>query len=171
MTRNFVSILAGVAAIAMVAAPPLAATAEPAPVVAQRQQNQQQNPLVPLLGLTEAQQTQWAALQQEAAEQLGNVITAAQQARFLTARRNGKERQEAVDVMALSDTQKTRIRQITRLSQQKFFALLTEEQQVKLFAAMPEQQRVRFFNLLTAAQQEQLKQLVEQRIDNSAAGQ
>ena len=132
MTRNFVSILAGVAAIAMVAAPPLAATAEPAPVIAQRQQNQQQNPLVPLLGLTEEQQTQWAALQRETAEQLGKVITPAQQQRFVTARRNKKNRQQAIAAMQLTAEQQQKIRGIMQSAQTRFLGLLTPEQQEKL---------------------------------------
>ena len=131
MKLKVLPLLAGIAAIAIVAAP-IAALAETPTIVAQQNTPQRKNPLTELLGLSAEQEQQLAAIQQETAKKLGGVVTPAQQQRYVTARKQGKDRQEAVAAMDLTADQQSQITAILQAAQTRSLSVFTPDQLKKL---------------------------------------
>ena len=131
MNRKLLSLLVGMAAIAIVGAPKIAMAESPV-IVAQQSNPDTTNSLAALLNLSDEQKARLQSIQQETAKKLGSVVTPAQQQRYLTARKNGKSRQEAVAAMQLSADQQSQIGRILQSAQQQSFSVFTPEQIEKL---------------------------------------
>ncbi len=125
MKRKFLPLLAGIASIAILAAP-IAAIAESPTLVAQ--QNASSNNPFEQLGISDTQKKQMQEIWQTTTQQLGQIVTPAQQQRFLTARKNGKSIQEARAAMQLSADQKRKISQILQSANQRSLSVLTPAQ-------------------------------------------
>ena len=137
MKIKVLPLLAGIAAIAIVAAP-VTALAE-APTIVAQESTQQKNPLTELLGLSTDQEQKLQAIRQDTATKLGGVVTPAQQQRYVTARKNGKNRQQAVAAMQLSEDQQKQIGQILQNAQSQSLRVFTPEQIEKLKAFQSQQ--------------------------------
>ena len=137
MNRKLLSLVLGMAAIAIVGAPKIALAESPV-IVAQQNPQGNTNSLANLLNLSDEQKARLQSIQQETAKKLGRVVTPAQQQRYLTALNNGKSRQEALAAMQLSADQQSQINRIVKSAQQQSFGVFTPEQIEKLKKLRPQ---------------------------------
>ncbi len=126
MKLNISPLFAGIAAISMLAPATITLAAAVPAIIAQ--QNQQDNPL----GLTPAQQAQLQQIRKDTLEQMGRVVTQAQQQRFLTARKQGKDEKAAIAAMELTANQQQQISQILQAARQRSLRVFTPEQIEKI---------------------------------------
>jgi len=131
MKLKVLPLLAGIAAIAIVVAP-MTSLAESPTIVAQQNAQPKKNPLTDLLGLSTEQEQKLADIQQDTAKKLGGVVTPAQQQRYITARKQGKDRQEAVAAMQLTADQQSQITAILQAAQTQSLSVFTPDQLKKL---------------------------------------
>ena len=129
MKRKFLQLLAGMAAIAIVAAPVMAIAESP--ILIAQQNTQFSNPFGQI-GLSDSQRKKIQAIWDIASDDIFAVVTSEQKKRFLEARNNGKTLQEAREDMELNEAQKKKIRQILKAANQRSLDVLTPEQIQKL---------------------------------------
>ncbi len=135
MKFKFISMIAGVVALALLATPLGAKAQDPSsqPSPAVTQPSQHHSPYASL-NLTQQQQDQLAQIKSDTHSRINQVLTSDQQNQLQAAIQAGQKRGEAFKSLNLSQEQMTQIKQIWQSSRQQMRAVLTPEQQQQLRA-------------------------------------
>jgi Spy/CpxP family protein refolding chaperone len=130
MKRKLLPLLAGIAAIAITAAPAFAQSTEPS----------HDFPMLSELDLTEEQKSQLEAIWESSRSEIESLLTPEQQEQFQTVRQQRQELREAREELNLSSEQKDQIRSIMQSAREEARNVLTDEQRQELRQEMRSRQ-------------------------------